>query len=80
MNVCRSGIRVFDGQRRSVSIWLQEFGRAKFREAHPLKAFLLVVAAQLRWRMAVDPDRAVQKIQAVGVRTVDQVRTAKILQ
>ena len=69
-----SGIHIYDGQRRSVSIWLQEFGRARFRESHPLKAFFLVVAAQLRWRMTVDPDRAVQKLEAVGVRTVDQLR------
>lgn len=71
-----SGIRIFDGQRRSVCIWLREFGRAKYKESNPLKAFFLVVGAQLRWRMTVDPDRAVQKVEAVGVRTVEQLRYA----
>lgn len=71
-----SGIRVYDGHGRLVSTWLQEFGRAKFDESNPLKAFFLVVGAQLRWRMTVDPDRAAQKVEAVGVRSVEELRYA----
>ena len=71
-----SGIRVFDGHGRSVSVWLQEFGRAKYPESNPLKAFFLVVGAQLRWRITADPDRAVQKVEAVGVRTVEDLQYA----
>ncbi len=71
-----SGIRVYDGHGRSVSTWLQEFGRATFEESNPLKAFFLIVGAQLRWRMTVDPDRAVQKVEAIGVRSVEELRYA----
>ena len=71
-----SGIRVRDGKRKQVSVWQQEFGRAKYPKGMALKAFFVVAGAQLRWRMTSDPDRAVQKVEAVGIRTVEQLRYA----